>query len=267
MTLPQVGFSPVDPSLLPSAGTTLPRAQKRLMDLLRKGSANALPGSPRTWGLDFLLSPMSFNSSGSDSARLSSVTFTRNHLQGPDPFDSSARALGTYPEEQTTLPAHTAFRSIGYRSEPLPGMVESLNVDFDLHKGVIVNDGVGRALAPVDPVSEGIKSPLPGIYCAGWVKRGPTGVIAGTMEDAFATAEAMVQDWRRMKNDNARKVPFLGGDGQGWNALKSQIANGKRTISWDDWQMIDKIERERGRKARKEREKFRSVAEMLEVLD
>ena len=266
MTLPQVEFSSVDPSLLPSTGTTLPRAQKRLMDLLRKGSANPPPKPPRTWSLDFLLSPQSFNASNNDPTRLSSVTFNRNHLQGPDPFDPSARALSTYPKEQITLSASTAFRSIGYRSEPLPGMVEDLNVDFDPHKGIIVNDGVGRALTALDPDSEATKSPLPGIYCAGWVKRGPTGVIAGTMEDAFATAEALVQDWHHAKNDTVRKIPFLGGDGRGWDALKSQVTNGKRTISWDDWQVIDRAERERGNKAGKEREKFGSVAEMLEIL-
>ena len=288
MTLHDVGFSSIDLDLLPIVGTTLPRAQKRLMDLLRKASSHSsqppdanTPGT-RSWGLDFLLSPKSFNPAADNSRRLSSVTFTKNHLQGPDPFDPSARALGTYPEEQITLPASTAFRSIGYRSEPLPGMVSDLSIDFDPHKGIIVNDGVGRALSPRDPSTNNNNSnppppttPLPGIYCAGWVKRGPTGVIAGTMEDAFATAEALVHDWQHAKNSNNKNnsnsreqggVRFLGGDGQGWDALQRQIRPGKRTISWEDWRVIDRAERERGKRVGKEREKFGGVEEMLEVL-
>ena len=267
MTLPEIGFSPIDPSLLPNLGTTLPRAQKRLTDLLRKHSDSPSHDASRQWGLDFLLSPKSFNSSASDPNHLSSMTFSKNHLQGPDPVDPSARALATYPEETITLPAHTAFRSIGYRSEALPGMTEDLDIDFDPHKGVIVNDGVGRALKPQDQSSTTPPAPLPGIYCAGWVKRGPTGVIAGTMEDAFATAEALVHDWNVSNGAPDKAIPFLGGDGQGWDALKSKVSNEKRTISWNDWQVIDRAERERGKRAGKEREKFGSVAEMLEVLD
>lgn len=33
-----------------------------------------------------------------------------------------------------------------------------------------------------------------GLYCSGWVKHGPVGVIATTMNEAFATAEKIVQD-------------------------------------------------------------------------
>ena len=35
---------------------------------------------------------------------------------------------------------------------------------------------------------------LPGLYCSGWVKRGPTGVIATTMNDSFDTARTLLQD-------------------------------------------------------------------------
>lgn len=33
-----------------------------------------------------------------------------------------------------------------------------------------------------------------GLYCSGWVKRGPVGAILNTMNDSFETAEAIVQD-------------------------------------------------------------------------
>lgn len=33
-----------------------------------------------------------------------------------------------------------------------------------------------------------------GLYCSGWVKRGPTGVIATTMNDSFETARMLLKD-------------------------------------------------------------------------
>lgn len=36
--------------------------------------------------------------------------------------------------------------------------------------------------------------PLAGLYCSGWVKRGPTGVIATTMTDSFLTGQMLLQD-------------------------------------------------------------------------
>jgi len=43
-------------------------------------------------------------------------------------------------------------------------------------------------------VIETFKLSLPGVYCSGWVKRGPVGVIATTMTDAFETADTIHQD-------------------------------------------------------------------------
>jgi adrenodoxin-NADP+ reductase len=59
-----------------------------------------------------------------------------------------------------------------------------------------------------------------------------------------------------------------GWEGGGWDALKDQVLRkGVRPVSWDDWKRIDQAERERGAVVGKEREKFRSVEEMLGVLD
>ena len=35
---------------------------------------------------------------------------------------------------------------------------------------------------------------ITGVYCSGWVKRGPVGVIATTMNDAFETAHTVISD-------------------------------------------------------------------------
>lgn len=44
------------------------------------------------------------------------------------------------------------------------------------------------------PLSLPLCYPLPGLYCSGWVKRGPTGVIATTMTDSFLTGQTLLQD-------------------------------------------------------------------------
>ncbi len=153
-----------------------------------------------------------------------------------------------------TLHSELAFRSIGYKSEPIDGM-KDLDIDFDERQGIVPNDGNGRvtSLSP-DGAS------IPGIYCSGWVKRGPAGVIANTMEDAFATAEAIAMDWKS-------KQPFMAG-GQGWDTMKSEAdQRGLRSVNWSDWKRIDAAEIERGKANGKPREKFASVHDMLVVLD
>ena len=135
--------------------------------------------------------------------------------------------------------------------------MESLGIHFDDKRGIIPNDYFGRVSSP-SPSGE--MNAIPGMYCAGWVKRGPTGVIANTMEDAFATAEAITQDW-------FSGAQFLSG-GQGYSALKTEIDDKDiRTVSWSDWCKIDAAEKARGKERGKEREKFTTVAEMLNVLD
>ena len=196
---------------------------------------------------------------------ISAITFAKqNFVPGADPYADSARVVPT--DETSTISASLAFRSIGYKSHALPGLA-SLGVPFDDKLGIIPNDPTGRIIAS----SSGAAAPdrVPGLYCAGWVKRGPTGVIASTMADAFETADAIAADW-----DSGR--PFLNpgvdsarnSTGLGWDGVKDAIAKtGARPVGWKDWLHIDAVEREKGKAMGKEREKFTSVEEMLKVLD
>jgi ferredoxin--NADP+ reductase len=82
--------------------------------------------------------------------------------------------------EHETLPAQMVLRSVGYQSVPLPG------VPFDSRASVVPN-ALGRVLGP-----DG--SPLPGEYVAGWLKRGPTGVIGTNKSDAAETVRSLLED-------------------------------------------------------------------------
>ena len=183
---------------------------------------------------------------------LSSLTFIKNKLEGPDIFDSSATVCPTTSE--ISYPTSLAFRSIGYKSVAIDGM-EDLGIEFDEHRGIIPNDSHGR----VTSLSED-GTGTRGLYCSGWVKRGPAGVIANTMEDAFDTAESIAQDWED-------EDPFMSGSG-GWDALQQHAAvKCLRPVGWDDWKKIDAAEKESGEAKGKEREKFTSIPKMLSVLD
>ena len=230
----------------------LPRTPKRLTQLLAKGSSTPASQARKSWSLDFLLSPRSFNASNATPNHLSSLTFIKNELEGPDVFDSSAIVSPT--RNKISYPTSLAFRSIGYKSEAIDGM-KDLGIDFDERRGIIPNDRHGR----VTSLSED-GTGIPGLYCSGWVKRGPAGVIANTMEDAFDTAESIAQDWEN-------KEPFMSGT-SGWDALQEDAAvKSLRPVSWDDWKKIDAVETEKGKAKGKEREKFTSIPNMLGLLD
>jgi adrenodoxin-NADP+ reductase len=246
-------------SLIPPDLSRLPRASKRIAQLLIKGSENTASPAPKSWSLDFLLSPISFNATPFSHDHLSSVSFEKN-LLSPDLFHPEAKTRST--GEKVDFPAELAFRSIGYKSEELPGLAD-LGIPFDERLGIIPNDQYGRVIDPARPPEANC---VPGMYCAGWVKRGPTGVIASTMADAFTTAEIIAQDWLAHKAQKG--IDNTIGTRRGWDGLKDEAEQkGCRRVSWQDWKRIDSVERENGKKLGKEREKFTRVADMLDVLN
>ena len=189
-----------------------------------------------------------------------------------DAFDPTASVTSLLGSPPTNMSTHLAFRSIGYKSLPLPGL-SSLGIAFDDRKGIIPNERGRVVVYPTSqPGIETVPQTLPGLYAAGWVKRGPTGVIASTMEDAFASADCILQD---LEADH----PFLngkvseGGGGigkgerEGWEGVRREIKEGVRRTGWREWKVIDQVERERGGKLGKEREKIVCVEEMLKVID
>ncbi|KAI1377560.1 nucleotide-binding domain-containing protein [Hypoxylon crocopeplum] len=253
MKLDRVGFDDFDKSLIPDDIWELPRARRRLMEIMMKGSETRMSVAEKSWSLDFCLSPVEFF--GRPNGFVDGIVFEETSLASP--FDESSSVTGT--GENLTLFSSAVFRSIGYKSVALPGFDEA-GISFNDKKGVIENDGMGRVLRVNDDETspQNQQSHLPGVYCSGWVKRGPTGVIASTMADAFSTGDAIAMDWNS-------EAPFINGESSsGWEALRAGVEHGKcRVIRWEDWQKIDKAEKERGLLVGKEREKFTSTAEML----
>jgi adrenodoxin-NADP+ reductase len=100
---------------------------------------------------------------------------------------------------------------------------------------------------------------VPGLYVSGWLKRGPVGVIAATMYDAFETADMMVSDVEQ------NKMPIQNVSGAHYieRILKERNV---QSISFEQWKIIDKVELERGKKLGKSREKILSKQEILSFL-
>lgn len=259
LTIPDLGFHGVSTGLLPSDPSKLPRQQKRAAQILLKGSATPLP-APKSWSLDFLRSPTAFIEDPTNPSSLAAVRFEKTSLAEPIQ-DPNSRATGT--GEFEDIPAGLAFRSIGYLSEPIPGFEEA-GIPFNSVRGLVPNED-GRVVTPGKTHPEEPGMVVPGVYTSGWVKRGPTGVIASTMYDAFETGDAIVADWvsgeREFMNSG-------GGEMKGWEGVRGEVEErGMRPVSWEEWGRIEEEEKRRGEKVGKEREKFVTEEEMLAVLD
>ncbi|KAB8337245.1 hypothetical protein FH972_021547 [Carpinus fangiana] len=257
LTLPSVGFKFEDDSLVPTAEyiKSLPRLEQRkyrFAQLLEKGSATTFEEAKRHWHLMSLASPRSFQEAPG-TRNLQSIVFDHNRFKDPNAkFERTASVAPTGAD--FTVNSGLAFRSIGYKAEALPGMTEELGVTFDTRSGTISNDKNGRA------VSADGQRQVPGCYATGWAQTGPTGVIASTMENAFASADSIIHDWESGKDFLATN------DGKGWESLsKDSRVTIDKPITWQHWKTIDAAERERGQAAGKVREKFTRVEDMLAV--
>lgn len=213
-----------------------PQAQKNL-EILRALAAREGTGAPRRIHLRFRVSPVEIEGAG---GRVAGVRLERNRLVGAA---GNLRAEGT--GEVFSLPAGLVVRAVGYRSLPLAGL------PFDERAAIIPNQR-GRV---IDPQSG---APLPGFYVAGWVKRGPTGLIGSNKPDGTETATAMLEDLPVLVPAPPRALPPID------DLLASR---GLCPVDFAGWKRLDEIEVERGRAAGRPRVKFGRVAEMLAALD
>lgn len=230
----------------------LGRATKRLTQVLEKApKENEAKADPitKTWRLDYLQSPEQFYPHPTNSRLLSGTKFGKNTLIQDD-ITSPATVLST--GEEIIHKSELAFRSIGYKALPLKGM-DRLEIPFDERRGVILND-LGRVVGKSE---RGFGEPLYGLYVAGWVKNGPTGVIATTMRESFEVAETLIEDYYKNRLDTTHKPGFEG--------VKPVLKS--RPVTWNDWLKIEQVENERGASLGKPRSKFTNTAEMLKIIE
>jgi ferredoxin/flavodoxin---NADP+ reductase len=135
------------------------------------GPAGDQAGGPvRQLRLRFWLRPVEIEKSADGT--VGGIRLERTRLNENGEFEGSG--------EFETIDVQMVLRSVGYQSVPLPG------VPFD-PKSHTVPNAAGRVLSETG-------APLPGEYVAGWLKRGPTGVIGTNKADAAETVQALLAD-------------------------------------------------------------------------
>lgn len=236
-----------------------PRRRAREAIEKRKARGNNVEsvGSRKELSVRFLRSPKALVARDDDRTRLGSVVLEVNELAGPP---GSRRARGTGATE-TIRDVALALRSVGYKAKPLEEESRdgerdgertlTQRVPFDATRGIVPN-AFGR-------VTGAGNRRVPGLYVAGWLKRGPKGIIGDNLIDAEETIGALIEDDAQglLRKPNAvfknRGVaPVL-------------AARDARVVSKEGWARIDAEERRRGAEAGKPREKLTSVSEMLRV--
>jgi ferredoxin--NADP+ reductase len=217
------------------------RATAKKVEIIQGYAARPASGKPRSLTLRFLVSPVALM--GNDTGDVSGMRLVRNRLVATPTGTLQAQPTDHFED----LPVGLVFRSVGYRGVPLPG------VPFNESWGVVLNDR-GRVL---DPDS---RQPLPGEYTAGWIKRGPTGVIGTNKPDAAETVAAMMEDLAA----GAHLRPERPTPASAEQMLRDRQP---RCFSYADWQRLDALEIERGRALGRPRLKFTRVEDMLAVLD
>jgi ferredoxin--NADP+ reductase len=220
--------------------STQDRATLRKIEILQGYLLRKETGKPRKLVLRFLVSPVELMGNAAD--QVVAIRLVKNELYATDAGTLRPRPTDQFEE----IPVGLVFRSVGYYGVPLPG------VPFNERWGVILNQK-GRVLHP-DTLQ-----PVPGEYTAGWIKRGPTGVIGTNKPDALETVNCMVEDVTQGKMLHpAHPEPA--------NAEQLIRERQPAYFSYADWLRLDTLEVAKGKAVGRPRVKFTRVKEMLDAI-
>jgi ferredoxin--NADP+ reductase len=210
---------------------------RRNLDVLREFASREPTGKPLTVRFLFFRSPVAVL--GDEKVEV--IELVRNRLE-----EKGGRLAAVPTGERERVDAGLLFRSVGYHGVPLP------DLPFDERRGTIRNEG-GRVVG--DDGSHAI-----GVYCAGWIKRGPTGIIGTNKKDATETVTALLED---AQAGRLQHRPDATAD-----AVEALLAErGVRAVLYAGWTSIDELERAAGEKLGRPRVKLRTWEELLETAE
>jgi adrenodoxin-NADP+ reductase len=189
-----------------------------------------LPGSKNIF-LRFLMTPTEICIDPNN--QINGIKFVRNFYQNKNNLKNPLEIF---------IKSNLIFKSIGYQSVNLFDEIK-----FDDSKSTLKNF-CGVVYDKDEKLRENI-------FCVGWVKTGPRGIIDSTLRDSYETAESI---YKSISNGSIEmKVPdfeFI------QEELKSK---GIKTVSLEQWKKIDEIEIQEGKKKGKIREKILDIDQML----
>jgi ferredoxin--NADP+ reductase len=230
----------LDPLSQAAVASASDRSVLKNVEILQGYAVRKPTGKSRRLTVRFLVSPVELI--GDAAGRVVKMRLVKNRLVASETGSLSAKATDQLEE----LPVGLVFRSVGYRGVPLP------DVPFHEKWGVILNEK-GRV---IDPES---KQPFVGQYTAGWIKRGPSGVIGTNKPDAVETVNCMLEDLAQDK----LLLPS-----QPESRCVEDLVRARQPLffTFADWLKLDEMEVARGQAQGRPRVKFTSVEEMLAAL-
>jgi ferredoxin--NADP+ reductase len=234
-----IAVDPAELELDPAGMAALERDTnaRRNLEVLREFAAREPDGKPTTIRLRFLLSPVALHGD----ERVEAIELVRNRLA-----EREGRLVAVPTDEYETIECGLVFRSVGYHGVALP------DVPFEERRGTIRND-CGRVLG-----DDG--QPERGVYCAGWIKRGPTGIIGTNKKDAMETVSLLLEDVRQGRVVHREEATA--------SAVDALLAErGVRFVLYLGWTSIDEVERAAGEKLGRPRVKLRTWEELLDAAE
>src|SRR3954471_13706604 len=212
----------------------------RKVEILQGYAIRKPEGRARRLHVRFLVSPVEII--GDPEGRVTRLRLVRNTLVADDKGKIAAKATGEFEDLDVGL----VFRSVGYLGVPLAG------VPFHERWGVIPNEK-GRVIDP------GTSSPVPGLYVAGWIKRGPSGVIGTNKPDAVETVTAMLED---------AATGAVGEPAQPEAGAAEALVRARQpdAVTYADWRALDALELANGKSCGRPRLKYTTVQGMLAAL-
>ncbi|UVI38700.1 FAD-dependent oxidoreductase [Qipengyuania spongiae] len=170
----------------------------------------------------FFVSPLRFMGKN---GRVTGIEVERTTIE-------SGRATGT--GETSIVPADLVVTCIGYRTSPING------VPFDERAGRFANND-GRI--------------MPGLYCVGWARRGPSGTIGTNRPDGFGIIDLVEEDIGAGRDKRGR---------EGFEELAAR--RGLDIVTFRDWQKIEAAEIAAARDG-SPREKFVDIDSLIAARD
>jgi ferredoxin--NADP+ reductase len=205
------------------------KAVARNVEVMRVWSTEAPSGKPRRIHLHFFARPTELRGT----EHVETVVVERTALTP----EGSAAGTGVFRE----IPANVVIRSVGYRGTALD------EVPFDSGRNVIPHTD-GRV------ERDGVT--VPGEYVAGWIKRGPTGIIGTNKKDAVQTVASLLAD-AVAGTLPAPATPTA-------EAVDALLAErGVEVVTTAGWRSIDAAERALGATRGRDRTTIHDTADLL----
>ena len=231
----------LDPLSLAELSENPDKNVMKKVEVLQESARRPLSGKTKKLVLRFLVSPVEIT--GDEAGGVAGMRLGKNELYATKDGQLRPRATENYED----LPIGLVFRSVGYQGVPIAG------IPFNERWAVIANEK-GRV---VDPETG---QALPGQYTAGWIKRGPTGVIGTNKPCAVETVDCMLEDLSQGKILYPSML-----DAQ---SIEQMIRQRQPDyFTYEDWQRLDELEIARGKELGRPRVKLTSVEDMRHALE